>query len=65
MKPASASSVIPRWLLESNLTADLDEDDVAALINDVSGGEGAAAAGAGGTSGDAVRMDLSGIQRGF
>ena len=63
MKPASASSVIPRWLLESNLTADLDEDDVAALINDVSGGGGAA--GAGGTSGDAVRMDLSGIQRGF
>ena len=66
MKPASASSVIPRWLLESNLTADLDEDDVAALINDVSGGGGAAGAGgAGGTSGDAVRMDLSGIQRGF
>ena len=59
MAAVSSSSVIPRWLLESNLTADLDEDDVAALINDVSGG------GAGGTSGDAVRMDLSGIQRGF
>ena len=35
---SSSSSVIPRWLLESNLTADLHEEDVAALINDVNSG---------------------------
>ena len=36
----ASSSVIPRWLLESNLTADLREEDVAALINDVDSGGG-------------------------
>ena len=35
---SASSSVIPRWLLESNLTADLHEEDVAALINDVNSG---------------------------
>ena len=49
----AASSVIPRWLLESNLT-DLDEDDVAALIKDVNSGGG-------GDGGNAVRLELSRI----
>ena len=55
MAAVSSSSVIPRWLLESNLTADLDEDDVAALINDVNNGGG------GRGSGDAVRMELGSV----
>ena len=56
---AAASSVLPRWLLESNLT-DLDEDDVAALINDVNSSGG----GGGGTGGggDAVRKLISPIE---
>ena len=37
---AASSSMIPRWLLESNLTADLREEDMAALINDVDSGSG-------------------------
>ena len=48
---AAASAVLPRWLLESNLT-DLDEDDVAALINDVNSSGGGGGTGGGG---DAVR----------
>ena len=50
MATDAASLVIPRWLLESNLT-DLDEDDVAALIKDVNSGRG----------GNAVRLELSRI----
>ena len=49
----AASSVIPRWLLESNLT-DLDEDDVAALIKEVNSGGGR-------DGGNAVRLELSRI----